>query len=94
MICCITPVFMSQAYLKHMELVVFTYQNKKAWTIKNKITFRHINQLCESYPAFYMAPKKSTHYIVESRLWGGHSEPVFNKKIYIYTGAGFPQRTP
>lgn len=85
---------MSQAYLKHMELVVFTYQNKKAWTIKNKITFRHINQLCESYPAFYMAPKKSTHYIVESRLWGGHSEPVFNKKIYIYTGAGFPQRTP
>lgn len=84
---------MSQAYLKHMELVVFTYQHKKAWTIKNKITFRHINQLCKSYPAFYMAPKKAR--IVESRLWGGHSEPVFNKKnIYIYTGAGFPQRTP
>lgn len=75
---------MSQAYLKHMELVVFTYQHKNAWTIKNKITTTHINQLCKSYPAFYMAPKKSMHYIVESRLWGGHSEPVFNNKIYIY----------
>lgn len=85
---------MSQAYLKHMELVVFTYQHKKAWTIKNKITTTHINQLCKSYPAFYMAPKKKACITL---LRAGCGEGTLNRSSttkYIYTVAGFPQRTP
>lgn len=85
---------MSQAYLKHMELVVFTYQHKKAWTIKNKITFRHINQLCKSYPAFYMAPKKARITLLRAGCGEGTLNRSSTKNIYIYTGAGFPQRTP
>lgn len=70
---------MSQAYLKHMELVVFTYQHKKA---------------CKSYPAFYMAPKKKACITL---LRAGCGEGTLNRSSttkYIYTVAGFPQRTP
>lgn len=74
---------MSQAYLKHMVLVVFTYQHKKAWTIKNKITFRHINQLCKSYPAFYMAPKKARITLLRAGCGEGTLNRSSTKK-YIY----------